>query len=88
MMGDAGFCNTYTRPAEHIQKTYFGEEVLADPFLDRDSTSQLQLISDKAYMEGKEAIISRLQSVGERKGGCPSFIIDHHLFATIGTRND
>lgn len=88
MMTEAGFRNTFTRPAEHIQKTYFGEEVLADPFLDRASTSQLQIISEKAYMQGKEAIISRLQCAGERKRGCLSFIIDHHLFATIGRRDD
>jgi SAM-dependent methyltransferase len=88
MMTEAGFHNTFARPAERIQKTYFGEEVLSHPFLDRVSTSQLQLISEKAYMEGKEAIVSRLESAGERKSGCPSFIIDHHLFATVGTRND
>jgi ubiquinone/menaquinone biosynthesis C-methylase UbiE len=88
MMTEAGFHNAFSRPAERIQKTYFGEEVLADPFLDRASTSQLLLISEKAYIQGKEAIIFRLQSAGERKSGCLSFIIDHHLFATIGTRND
>jgi ubiquinone/menaquinone biosynthesis C-methylase UbiE len=88
MMSEAGFHNTFSRPAERIQKTYFGEEVLGDPFLDRTSTSQLQLISEEAYMRGKEAIISRLQRARERKSGCLSFTIDHHLFATIGTRDD
>jgi len=88
MMTEAGFHNSFSRPAERIQKTYFGEEVLADPFLDRASTSQLQLISEKAYMQGKKAIISRLQSASEGKTGRVSFIIDHHLFATVGTRKD
>jgi|SRR5579864_707294 len=87
MMTEAGFHNAFARPAERIQRTYLGEEVLADPFLDRASTSQLQLISEEAYRQGKEAIISRLRSAGERKMGCLSFIIDHTLFATIGTRN-
>jgi SAM-dependent methyltransferase len=88
MMNEAGFHNTFSRAAERIQKTYFGEQVLADPFLDRASLSQLQLISEKAYMQGKEAIISRLQIAGERGIGCLSFVIDHTLFATIGTGND
>jgi ubiquinone/menaquinone biosynthesis C-methylase UbiE len=88
MMTEAGFHNIVTRPVERIRRTYFGEEVLADPFLDRASTSQLQLISEKAYVQGKEAIISRLQSAAESKIGCLSFIIDHPLFATIGIRND
>ena len=87
MMSEAGFDNSFTRPAERIQKTYLDEEVLADLSLDRASTSQLRLISEKAYMQGKKAIISRLQRGREEKC-CPSFIIDHHLFAPIGTRND
>jgi len=88
MMTEVGFHNVVTRPAERIQKTYFGEEVLADPFLDRASTSQLQIISERTYKQGKRAIISQLKRAREAKNGTLSFVIDLPLFATIGSQNN
>ena len=87
LMAEVGFQNIATEPADRIQATYVGEEVLKDPFLDRTSTSQLQLISEEAYAQGKRAIISRIKSSNETNRRV-SFNVDHHLFATIGTRDD
>ena len=81
-MVEAGFQDVVTRPAERIQKSYSGQEVLGDPFLDRTSTSQLQLISEEAYTQGRRAIISRFETDNESTGEV-RFVIDHSLFATI-----
>lgn len=79
---EAGFQDVVTTPVERIQTTYYGQEVLSDPFLDRASTSQLQLISDEAYTLGKRAIISRLEGGNETKVDV-RFVIDLTLCATI-----
>jgi len=84
---EAGFQDVVTGPAERIQKTYLGQEVLGDPFLDRTSTSQLQLISEEAYTQGKRAIISRFETDNESTGEV-RFVIDLPLFATIAKRKN
>lgn len=40
LMVEAGFRNAVAEAAEHIQKTFVGDTVLSDPFLERTSTSQ------------------------------------------------
>ena len=84
---EAGFQDVVTGPAERIQKTYLGQEVLGDPFLDRTSTSQLQLISEEAYTQGKRAIISRFETDNESTGEV-RFVIGLPLFATIAKRKN
>ena len=84
---EAGFQDVVTTTAERIQKTYSGREVLGDPFLDRTSTSQLQLISEEVYAQGKRAISSRFETDNESTGEV-RFVIDTPLFATIAKRKN
>jgi len=86
-LAEAGFHDAVTKTVERIQKTYSGQEVLGDPFLDRTSTSQLQLISEEAYAQGKRAIISRYETDNE-SGSEVRFVIDTPLFATTGKRKN
>lgn len=78
----AGFRSVYTRPVERIQQTYLGEQVLDDPFLDRTSTSQLQLISEETYAQGRENIIDIVKK-SKDGNGLATFIIDLPFLATV-----
>lgn len=84
---EAGFQDVIAKPVERIQKTYSGEQVLDDPFLDRSSTSQLQLISEDAYTQGMRAIISRIETGKETRADI-RFVIDTPLYATIAKRKN
>jgi ubiquinone/menaquinone biosynthesis C-methylase UbiE len=67
-MVGAGFAGVTYRVAERITHTFHGREVQADPFLKKDSTSQLVLLSDDAYAAGLakiEAAIAQAQAAGE-----------------------
>jgi ubiquinone/menaquinone biosynthesis C-methylase UbiE len=56
-MVEAGFRQAEWRPVETICSPKVGREVLADPFLEKNSTSQLVLLSDEDYQAG----LSRLR---------------------------
>ncbi len=63
----AGFERLEWRIAERIEHSWFGREVFADPFLRKESTSQLTLLSDEAYAAGLgriEAAIAAAESGG------------------------
>lgn len=51
-MGEAGFERPEWRIAEKIDRSWFGRDVFNDPFLKKESTSQLTLLSDEAYAAG------------------------------------
>jgi hypothetical protein len=82
-MIEAGFQHAVTRPVELIHQTYIGEDVFNDPFLVRTSTSQLQLISEEHYVEGKKKIVSQIERA---KAGNHhvAFDVNLVLFCTIG----
>jgi len=69
--------------AERIEKTYFGREVLEDPFLDRDSTSQLALLSAEAYAAGRRRLEEAIAE-GERRGQAQPFPANVHLGMLVG----
>jgi SAM-dependent methyltransferase len=83
LMTEAGFQSVITEPVQHIRRVFIGEEVLSDPFLDRESTSQLQLISIETYRRGKETIVSILEST-DRSENYATFNLDLTLLATVG----
>ncbi len=83
LMIEAGFQNVSTDLAEHIQKTFVGEAVLNDPFLERTSTSQFLVIPEESYHTGRRAIVSAIEDANQR-GSRVEFVVDLKLFATVG----
>ncbi len=68
-MTAAGFGQVAWRVVERINDPKFGREVLDDPFLRKESTSQLALLTDDAYAEGLQRIRAALEAadkVGEQ----------------------
>lgn len=55
-MEEAGFERLEWRIVERIERSWFGREVFEDPFLKKESTSQLALLSDAAYTTGLDRI--------------------------------
>jgi len=55
-MRGEGFQNILSKGIEHISDVHFGTDVFNDPFLKKNSCSQLALLSDKAYQAGLEKI--------------------------------
>ncbi len=51
-MREAGLTGVETRLAERVSLSRRGRDVLNDPFLKKDSNSQLALLSDQAYRQG------------------------------------
>jgi len=68
-MRETGFKKIETRIADHVSSHKIGREVLSDHFLQKHGTSQLALLSDKAYVEGIskiEAAIAAAESRNEK----------------------
>ncbi len=53
---ECGFSNIYVTVAEKVSKTFYGKEVLSDPFLKKHNSSQLALLTEKEYETGLENI--------------------------------
>lgn len=65
---EAGFKLWQQGVAETINQELVGSEVLADPFLNRNSTSQLALLEEAQYRQGIERIrqsVARAEDEGE-----------------------
>lgn len=60
-----GFQSISTKPVEHISETFFGREVLNNPFLKKNSCSQLALLSNEAYQAGLEKIEAEITREGQ-----------------------
>lgn len=58
----AGFDKVAGQPVELIRHEWAGRAVLDDPFLKKDSTSQLTMLSDSAYSLGLERLIETLDA--------------------------
>ncbi|HWQ83594.1 MAG TPA: hypothetical protein VN363_03455, partial [Anaerolineales bacterium] len=52
----AGYANVCWQPVEILNNTWQGEDVFTDPFLKKEATSQLSLLSDGAYQSGLNRI--------------------------------
>jgi SAM-dependent methyltransferase len=55
-MREEGFQNISSKGVEHISEVHFSADVFNDPFLKKNSCSQLALLSDEAYQAGLEKI--------------------------------
>jgi SAM-dependent methyltransferase len=55
-MRKEGFQNISSKGVEHISDVYVGMEVFNDPFLKKNSCSQLALLNDEAHQAGLEKI--------------------------------
>jgi len=82
LLVEAGYINVSSEPAQHIQKVFTGDEVFQDTFLVRESTSQLLLISEQAYREGRQAISAAVEKA-QREQRSLAFRIDLTLFGTV-----
>jgi ubiquinone/menaquinone biosynthesis C-methylase UbiE len=68
-MTQAGFIHFENLTLEHFANQYPGRAVLDDPFLPKNSTSQLALLSDQAYAQGIQRIehdIEAAEQAGEQ----------------------
>jgi len=68
-MVETGFARVEWQVAERILHPLVGREVLNDPFLRKNSTSQLALLSDEAYAVGLrriEAALAEAEAGGKR----------------------
>jgi ubiquinone/menaquinone biosynthesis C-methylase UbiE len=69
LMKQAGFQNVERRNVEHVLSIHQGEQVLHDPFIKHNATSQLALLSPEMYQAGIERIkadLRRTQSNNEQ----------------------
>lgn len=66
MMNRAGFQDVEQRNVEHVLSIHEGEQVLNDPFLKQNATSQLALLSGETYEAGIEKIKSDLKKDSRR----------------------
>jgi len=75
----AGFQQAAWRLVEHIHDPKLGEAVLDDPFLRKESCSQLALLEDEAYERGIQRIREAL-AAAKARGETLLFPTDIHLF--------
>ncbi len=66
-MAQCGFERFELRLVDELGKPKYGRDVLQDPFLEKNATSQLILLSDEAYAAGLEQIRGAVERA-ERKG--------------------
>jgi ubiquinone/menaquinone biosynthesis C-methylase UbiE len=81
----AGFGQVAWQPVEEIHDTRVGRAVLDDPFLEKDATSQLSLLSEEAYRAGLGRIESTLATT-EAAGEAVTFAADLTLAIISGRR--
>jgi ubiquinone/menaquinone biosynthesis C-methylase UbiE len=68
-MKTAGFGRVECRPVEHVVDHKIGWSVLDDPFLRKETTSQLILLSDEAYADGIVRMVNALTEADKRGEG-------------------
>ena len=66
--------------ADHLEASRPAAEALTNGMVDRSSTSQLMVLSDREFSRGVE----RLQQANDAAGGELKLITDFRLYATIG----
>jgi SAM-dependent methyltransferase len=66
-MKEAGFVGCERRIAARIEHDFTGRQVLSDPILQKNGTSQLSLLTEDAFLDGMARIREALQ-LAERRG--------------------
>ena len=84
-LAEAGFGGITTRTVEEIHDPKVGRAVLDDPFLVKDATSQLTLLSDEAYARGLARIRQAL-AAAEAAGETQTFQADLTMTMVTGVR--
>jgi ubiquinone/menaquinone biosynthesis C-methylase UbiE len=80
----AGFDRVECRVAERIAQNVTADQILRDPMLHKNSTSQLVLLSDEAYAAGMARIKAAIQRA--HAGGEPVvFPVDVSLMMEVGS---
>ena len=67
-MSEAGSVDVASSIAEQIGHSLSGQAALESPFLEKEGTSQLSLLTDEAYQAGLERIkpyLEKTQNAGE-----------------------
>ena len=81
----AGFDSLRLDPVETIQDHKYGAGVLDDPFLEKNATSQLALLTDQEYHRGIQRIQNALK-VAELNGETLIFPVDLRLDMLVGKK--
>lgn len=79
----AGFSQVEARVVERIHHPYTGRAVLEDPFLEKNATSQLVLLSEEAYGRGLDRIRQDLAEA-EALGAELAFPVDIQIDLVAG----
>jgi SAM-dependent methyltransferase len=82
-MAAAGFERIEWQLVHHIVDHKAGRDVLADPFLERDATSQLTLLSEDAYAAGLRRIEDAI-AAAEAAGETLTFATDLMIAMVVG----
>jgi ubiquinone/menaquinone biosynthesis C-methylase UbiE len=82
-MAAAGYDRIERRPVERIVHDYAGRSVLDDPFLQKNSTSQLVLLTDDEYADGLRRI-ERALTEAEQQGKQITFQVNISLYMVWG----
>jgi len=82
-MKDAGFPSSERQPGVRIDHDFAGREVLGDPTLQKNGTSQLSLLTDEAFQAGMARIEETLQQA-EKRGESIIFPTHIALPAVVG----
>jgi SAM-dependent methyltransferase len=72
-MVGCGFEHIGWHRVEHIERSMCGRDVFADPFLAKESCSQLALLSDEAYAAGRKRLEAD-GTVAEARGETLTFV--------------
>ena len=86
-MRKSGFVNCERRLVARIEHDFSGKEVLDDPILQKNGTSQLSLLTENAFADGMARIMKALQQA-ERHGEKITFRTNIALPAVVGFMPD
>ena len=72
-LADAGFHEPRQEVVDRVEAVFSGREVLADPFLRRESNSSLAQLTEEVYAEGRRSIDAAIDAA-EASGETISFV--------------
>lgn len=84
-MSTEGFGRAELQLVERIQNLHYGRDVLDDPFLGKNSCSQLALLSDDTYQAGLTKISNALR-VAESRGETLTFCTQLIIHMLVGRK--
>jgi SAM-dependent methyltransferase len=82
-MAESGFVGITSGIAERMAYSLHGSDVLRSPFLQKDGTSQLTLLTEEAYAAGLERIKADVEQA-QRAGVDLEFVVDISLALVTG----